>query len=49
MSTLLTAVLLATFAAGCQGPAESPSETGGPTKVKVAYIGLTCEAAMFVA
>src|SRR4051812_39878952 len=40
---------LAIFAAGCQGPGESPSATGGPTKVKLAYSGLTCEAAMFVA
>lgn len=25
------------------------SETGGPTKVRMAYLGITCEAAMFVA
>ena len=47
--SLVAAGCLAIFAAGCQGPGESPSATGGPTKVKVAYLGLTCEAAMFVA
>jgi NitT/TauT family transport system substrate-binding protein len=47
--SLLAAGLLATLAAGCGGPAEAPSATGGPTKVKLAYLGLTCEAAMFVA
>ena len=47
--SLVAAGCLAMFAAGCQGPGESPSATGGPTKVKLAYSGLTCEAAMFVA
>jgi NitT/TauT family transport system substrate-binding protein len=47
--SLVAAGCLAIFAAGCQGPGESPSATGGPTKVKLAYSGLTCEAAMFVA
>src|SRR5688572_21122383 len=49
VGTFLAAVLLATLAAGCGGSVEPPSETGGPTRVKLAYLGLTCEAAMFVA
>lgn len=45
----LTAACLAMLAAGCGGPAKPPTVAGGPAKVKVAYLGLTCEAAMFVA
>ena len=40
---------LAMLAAGCGGPAKAPSASGDPAKVRVAYLGLTCEAAMFVA
>lgn len=52
--SVLAAACLAMFLAGCGGSAEPPSAAGpapasGPTKVKVAYLGLTCEAAMFVA
>jgi NitT/TauT family transport system substrate-binding protein len=57
-ASILAAGLLA-LVAGCGGgdsgaPSTSPSASGtpaasGPTKVKVAYLGLTCEAAMFVA
>lgn len=54
----MAAVLVAAgcLAAGCGGEAASPSAksspaatASGPAKVKVAYLGLTCEAAMFVA
>lgn len=50
----LTAVCLALLA-GCGRDAGSPNAAppstaaSGPAKVKVAYLGLTCEAAMFVA
>jgi NitT/TauT family transport system substrate-binding protein len=59
-ASILAASLLS-LTAGCGGgdsgspsPSTSPSAAGaptasGPTKVKVAYLGLTCEAAMFVA
>lgn len=52
---ILAAALLATLAPGCGGgeAGTKPPTYGssGPTKtkVKVAYLGLTCEAAMFVA
>lgn len=51
LSARLACVGLAMLAAGCGGDASSPSiaTTGGPTKVKIGYLGLTCEAAMFVA
>jgi NitT/TauT family transport system substrate-binding protein len=45
-ASLLLIVGLALFPAGCsQGPADS----GDPTNIKVAYLGLTCEAPIFVA
>jgi NitT/TauT family transport system substrate-binding protein len=34
------------LAAGCTGGSNAP---GGPTKLKVAYLGLTCEAPIFIA
>jgi NitT/TauT family transport system substrate-binding protein len=44
---------LALLTAGCggeTGPADAPAgASSGPQKVKLAYLGLTCEAAMFVA
>lgn len=48
---LLAAACLAPFAAGCGGekPAGPPQASGAPAKVKIGYLGLTCEAAMFVA
>ncbi|HEY2158842.1 MAG TPA: ABC transporter substrate-binding protein [Isosphaeraceae bacterium] len=50
----VTGIILAIVVAGCgrdEGVPGSPSSapTAGPAKVKVAYLGLTCEAAMFVA
>lgn len=56
----LAAAGLALLAAGCGGeprPADAtanansntPASSSGPAKVKLAYLGLTCEAAMFVA
>lgn len=47
--SLLAATGLALLVAGCGGPSVAPSASGGPAKVKIAYLGLTCEAAMFVA
>jgi NitT/TauT family transport system substrate-binding protein len=53
-ATLLVIGGLAWLSVGCGG-AKPPESAGpakvaaGPAKVKVAYIGLTCEAAMFVA
>jgi NitT/TauT family transport system substrate-binding protein len=44
-ATLLAACGLAFLPAGCG----NTSKPGGPTKVKVAYLGLTCEAPIFVA
>lgn len=48
---LAAAAGLALLAAGCGGGSEpaASSESTGPGKVKLAYLGLTCEAAMFVA
>ncbi len=50
--TLLGAALwmssLAMASTGCHSNSAAPASTG-PTKIKVAYLGLTCEAAMFVA
>jgi NitT/TauT family transport system substrate-binding protein len=43
-----TAGLLATVVSGC-GSRGAPEASTGVGKVKVAYLGLTCEAAMFVA
>ncbi|HEX8199134.1 MAG TPA: ABC transporter substrate-binding protein [Isosphaeraceae bacterium] len=55
-ASLLAIAGLAALSVGCGGarapdPAATAPGTGGPTqtKVKLAYIGLTCEAAMFVA
>jgi NitT/TauT family transport system substrate-binding protein len=50
----VTGIILALLVAGCgrEGEPGSPSQApsaAGPSKVKVAYLGLTCEAAMFVA
>src|SRR5690349_12749478 len=57
LRSLLAGCCLAALGSGCQrgadapgsGPDASAASSGGPTKVKVAYLGLTCEAAMFVA
>ena len=53
VSTALAACCLAWLVAGCQSGSDKPgagaSASAGRGKVKVAYIGLTCEAAMFVA
>jgi NitT/TauT family transport system substrate-binding protein len=46
--SLLAASLFAFMSAGCQNSSSGP-DAAGPKKVKVAYLGLTCEAAMFVA
>ncbi len=56
-AAFLAATCLAPIPLGCGkegvpgSPSASPSATApsGPAKVKVAYLGLTCEAAMFVA
>lgn len=48
IQSLVVAGCLAWLCAGCHGDSGTPASTGQP-KVKVAYIGLTCEAAMFVA
>ena len=48
VAMVLIAGLSASFFSGCGGGAEPAASTGKP-KVKLAYIGLTCEAAMFVA
>jgi NitT/TauT family transport system substrate-binding protein len=47
-SRTLLLVVLAASAAGCGRSPDSAAQAGQP-KVRVAYIGLTCEAAMFVA
>ena len=49
VGSLLAAVLPRDARRRLWGTCRAPSATGGPTKVKVAYLGLTCEAAMFVA
>jgi NitT/TauT family transport system substrate-binding protein len=48
---LLAAAGLALLPAGCGGgkKPDGTSEGGGPIKLKVAYLGLTCEAPIFVA
>jgi NitT/TauT family transport system substrate-binding protein len=55
---LVAAACLAVLGAGCQGSSDEPgaapgtgqaARPAGPTKVRIAYLGLTCEAAMFVA
>lgn len=45
---LLVSCALLSVAIGCNRP-ETPAQSSGPTKLKVAYIGLTCEAPIFVA
>jgi NitT/TauT family transport system substrate-binding protein len=45
---ILIACVLAPVASGCNSGTDAPS-ADGPTKVRVGYLGLTCEAAMFVA
>jgi NitT/TauT family transport system substrate-binding protein len=45
-ATLLAAASFALIPAGCGSSTHSP---GGPTKLTVAYLGLTCEAPIFVA
>jgi NitT/TauT family transport system substrate-binding protein len=46
--SILAASCLASVLAGCREVSDAPRSTG-PAKLKVAYLGLTCEAAMFVA
>src|ERR1022692_4816308 len=48
LGPFLAAGCLMALAAGCHSGTDD-SAPGGPNKVKVAYLGLTCEAAMFVA
>lgn len=54
-TSILAAACLALFVAGCGGdvgpsaPPVAADSAPGPTRVKLAYLGLTCEAAMFVA
>ncbi len=38
-----------TLGGGCHSGTDDSAPAAGPSKVKVAYLGLTCEAAMFVA
>ncbi len=47
----LATIALTALTVGCGGGDAPPAATasGGPAKVKLAYLGLTCEAAMFVA
>lgn len=47
-ATILALMGLALMSIGCRQRAE-PTASGGRAKVKVAYLGLTCEAAIFVA
>ena len=51
---MLGAGCLAVFFSGCHSDSKAPGlgaipGSAGPTKVRVGYLGLTCEAAMFVA
>jgi NitT/TauT family transport system substrate-binding protein len=46
--SILMAVCVATISGGCHWGSDAPSSSSS-AKVKVAYLGLTCEAAMFVA
>ena len=51
---MLFSVCLALLTSGCLGPADDPGPDsdgppGGPNTVRIGYLGLTCEAAMFVA
>jgi len=46
--SLLTAGCLALLSTGCNKSADNPAP-GQPVKLKVAYLGLTCEAPIFVA
>src|SRR5689334_17026887 len=46
---LLLAGAAALVAAGCHGSGDTKSGPAAKTKVKVAYLGLTCEAPIFVA
>lgn len=48
LGSILGASCLAMAAAGCRWDS-TPAAAVGPAKIKVAYLGLTCEAAMFVA
>src|ERR1700759_5065647 len=45
---IMTACGLALLASGCVGSSDAPGPAG-PSKVKVAYLGLTCEAPIFTA
>jgi NitT/TauT family transport system substrate-binding protein len=47
-ASVLAASCFALLPAGCGGGAKPPSSVG-PTKLKVAYLGLTCEAPIFMA
>ncbi len=48
--SILAAGCLAAVSLGCGGPAAAPEASGsGPAKVRIGYLGLTCEAAMFAA
>jgi NitT/TauT family transport system substrate-binding protein len=52
--SVLGAACLAILSSGCHSSSDTPSSaagpaSAGPAKVRVGYLGLTCEAAMFVA
>jgi NitT/TauT family transport system substrate-binding protein len=47
-ASFVMAGLVSLLSAGCQ-KAAAPSAPSGPAKLKLAYLGLTCEAAIFVA
>lgn len=46
---ILLACGLALLVSGCGGGSDAPSQDGPTNKVKVAYLGLTCEAPIFAA
>jgi NitT/TauT family transport system substrate-binding protein len=46
---MLATGCIAAFLGGCAKEASVPSTSSGPAKVRIGYLGLTCEAAMFAA
>jgi NitT/TauT family transport system substrate-binding protein len=47
--SILMAGCVATMSGGCRSDSNAPGSVAGAGKVRVGYLGLTCEAAMFVA
>jgi sulfonate transport system substrate-binding protein len=47
--SILMACCVATMSGGCRSDSNAPGSVAGAGKVRVGYLGLTCEAAMFVA